>query len=184
MDCGLNMFNSKSANVFNYIKFKPSNNRERSDIQLLRGIAIIGVIFNHAGLNLAGGFIGVDILFVVSGFLIAEIIKKQYRSNGTIILSDFYVRRLLRLIPALVFVSAVVCVSMILLNNPSGAQQNSAKTALTTSLFIGNYIILQGQNNYFANNTFYNPLMHYWTLSVEWQFYIIFSLGAFFMSST
>ena len=155
-----------------------NSTKKRNDIQLLRGVAVVGVVLNHSGLNLTGGFIGVDIFFVISGFFIAEIIKNQYKSKNTITISDFFIRRLLRLIPALVFVSVFVCVSLIFLNNPSGAQQNAAKTALGTNLFIGNYIIQQGQSDYFANNSLYNPLLHYWTLSVEWQFYIIFPLIA------
>ena len=157
-----------------------NTNKKRNDIQLLRGVAVVGVVLNHSGLNLTGGFIGVDIFFVISGFFIAEIIKNQYKYKNVITISDFFIRRLLRLIPALVFVSVFVCVSMIFLNNPSGAQQNAAKTALSTNFFIGNYVIQQGQNDYFANNSLYNPLLHYWTLSVEWQFYIIFPLIAMF----
>lgn len=174
----MNIFNSKFIRKQN--KTKLNNTQKRNDIQALRGIAVIAVLLNHSSLNLAGGFIGVDIFFVISGFFIAEIIKHQYQSNNTIDLQIFYIRRLLRLIPGLIFVSIIVCVSMIFFNNPSGAQQNSAKTAIATNFFIGNYVIQQGQNDYFANNSIYNPLMHYWTLSVEWQFYIIFPLMALF----
>jgi len=163
-----------------YIKRKNDGRQTRSDVQVLRGIAVFGVVLNHADLNLTGGFIGVDVFFVISGFFITEIIKNQYELKKRIDLKDFYIRRLLRLIPSLIFVSSLVCIFMIFFNNPSGAQQNSAKTALATNFFIGNYIIEQGQNNYFASNAFYNPLMHFWTLSVEWQFYILFPLIVYF----
>lgn len=174
----MKIFNSKYSNILH--KSNLNTTKKRNDIQLLRGVAVVGVVLNHSGLNLTGGFIGVDIFFVISGFFIAEIIKNQYKYKNVITIGDFLIRRLLRLIPALVFVSVFVCVSMIFLNNPSGAQQNAAKTALSTNFFIGNYVIQQGQNDYFANNSLYNPLLHYWTLSVEWQFYIIFPLIAMF----
>ncbi len=174
----MKIFNSKYLNILH--KNNLNTTKKRNDIQLLRGVAVVGVVLNHSGLNLTGGFIGVDIFFVISGFFIAEIIKNQYKYKNVITIGDFFIRRLLRLIPALVFVSVFVCVSMIFLNNPSGAQQNAAKTALSTNFFIGNYVIQQGQNDYFANNSLYNPLLHYWTLSVEWQFYIIFPLIAMF----
>lgn len=174
----LKIFNSKYLNTLH--KSDLNTTKKRNDIQLLRGIAVVGVVLNHSGLNLTGGFIGVDIFFVISGFFIAEIIKNKYKSKNMVTIGDFFIRRLLRLIPALVFVSVFVCVSMMFVNNPSGAQQNAAKTALSTNFFIGNYVIQQGQNDYFANNSLYNPLLHYWTLSVEWQFYIIFPLVTMF----
>ncbi len=174
----MKIFNSKYLNTLH--KSNLNISRKRNDIQLLRGVAVVGVVLNHSGLNLPGGFIGVDIFFVISGFFIASIINNQYKSKNRITITDFFIRRLLRLIPALVFTSVFVCVSMIFLNNPSGAQQNAAKTALSTNFFLGNYVIQQGQNDYFANNSLYNPLLHYWTLSVEWQFYIIFPLLAMF----
>ena len=174
----MKIFNNKYLNIPHKNKLK--NAKNRNDLQLLRGVAVVGVVFNHSELNLTGGFIGVDIFFVISGFFIAEIIKNQYKSKNVITIGDFFIRRLLRLIPAFVFVSLFVCIAMIFLNNPSGAQQNAAKTALSTNFFIGNYVIQRGQNDYFASNSLYNPLLHYWTLSVEWQFYIIFPFIAIF----
>lgn len=119
-----------------YIKQKNNGRQMRSDIQVLRGIAVFGVVLNHADFDLTGGFIGVDVFFVISGFFITEIIKNQYELRKRIDLKDFYIRRLLRLMPSLIFVSILICISMIFFNNPSGAQQNSAKTALATNFFL------------------------------------------------
>jgi peptidoglycan/LPS O-acetylase OafA/YrhL len=150
---------------------------KRLDIQILRGLAVIGVVLNHVTTRLPGGFIGVDIFFVISGFLIAQMFRGQVRPLSFSDYQNYIARRLLRLFPALIFVSVVICVATIFLNNPSGAQQNAAKTAISTNLFFGNLVIQSIQSNYFANNALYNPLMHFWTLSVEWQFYLIYPVA-------
>ncbi len=150
---------------------------KRLDIQILRGLAVIGVVLNHVTTRVPGGFIGVDVFFVISGFLIAQMFRSQVRPLSFSDYQNYIARRLLRLFPALIFVSVVICVATIFLNNPSGAQQNAAKTAISTNLFFGNLVIQSIQSNYFANNALYNPLMHFWTLSVEWQFYLIYPVA-------
>jgi peptidoglycan/LPS O-acetylase OafA/YrhL len=77
-----------------YIKRKNNGRQTRSDVQVLRGIAVFGVVLNHADLDLTGGFIGVDVFFVISGFFITEIIKNQYELRKRIDIKDYYIRRL------------------------------------------------------------------------------------------
>lgn len=150
---------------------------KRLDIQILRGLAVLGVVLNHVTTRVSGGFIGVDIFFVISGFLIAQMLRSQVHPFSFSDYQKFIVRRSLRLFPALIFVSIIICVATIFLNNPSGAQQNAAKTAISTNLLFGNLVIQSVQSNYFADNALYNPLMHFWTLSVEWQFYLTYPVA-------
>jgi peptidoglycan/LPS O-acetylase OafA/YrhL len=144
----------------------------RRDIQGLRAVAVLAVIFYHFEI-ISGGFVGVDIFFVVSGFVITNLIVREAETKGTFKILSFFSRRIRRIIPALSFVTFTVLLGSILLESPSGAQQNTLKVALAGLLFTANFMIPQLEGNYFQAVLGENPLLHLWSLGVEEQFYIV-----------
>lgn len=143
----------------------------RADVDGLRAVAIIPVVAFHVGLPFfGGGFVGVDVFFVISGFLITGLLCNQLDRNGHIAFLDFYARRARRLFPAL----AVVCLATLLIGVwlllPFGEQQELAWTAIATSLFSSNFYFW-AHSGYFDGPAEQNPLLNMWTLSVEEQFY-------------
>jgi len=146
----------------------------RADIQGLRAIAVLSVIAYHAGLPIPGGFTGVDIFFVISGFVITEMLLRERKTRNRISLKNFYLRRFKRLMPALaLMVTFTVLVSSLLLST-QGPQQIAAQTGLGAMLFVANIVIAYTTGNYFDAPAESNPLLHTWSLSVEEQFYFIF----------
>ena len=110
----------------------------RPDIEGLRAIAVGLVVLYHAGVPFVhGGFIGVDIFFVLSGYLITGLLAKELESSGGIDLPKFYARRVRRLVPALSLVVIVVCLAQVILSSPI-AQMEVLKAALTTVLYCSN----------------------------------------------
>jgi len=146
----------------------------RADIQGLRAIAVLSVIAQHAGLPIPGGFTGVDVFFVISGFVITEMLLRERKTRNRISLKNFYLRRFKRLMPALaLMVTFTVLVSSLLLST-QGPQQIAAQTGLGAMLFVANIVIAYTTGNYFDAPAESNPLLHTWSLSVEEQFYFIF----------
>jgi peptidoglycan/LPS O-acetylase OafA/YrhL len=143
----------------------------RPDIEGLRAIAVCLVVLYHAGLPfLSGGFIGVDIFFVLSGYLITGLLTKELDSSGTIDLPRFYARRVRRLLPALSLVVVVVCLLQIIVASPI-AQIEVLKAALATTLYCSNLYFAHIQLHYFAQGLTPGPLLHTWSLAVEEQIY-------------
>ena len=146
----------------------------RLDIQGLRGFAIlIGVLF-HAGLPPPGGFIGIDVFFVVSGFVIANMIHRQWSSTGHFSFGQFYLRRFKRLTPALAVMVGVTMILALVLLPPFGLQQRAAQTGIGAMLLGANFEIVTNTGDYFGPPAESNVLLHSWSLSVEEQFYIAF----------
>ena len=145
----------------------------RSDIQGLRGIAVLLVVIYHTGFALPGGFIGVDMFFVISGFVITQVLLREYEETGKISLSNFYARRARRLIPALSVVTILTLLISLVAMSPFGEQQQIIKTAIASTFFAGN-IHLFAMNSYEALKD--NPLRHLWSLGVEEQFYWIYPI--------
>lgn len=140
----------------------------REDIQILRGVSILLVVLYHLGIGIfKSGFLGVDIFFVISGFLMSIL----YKENNTI---NFYKRRALRILPAyfvtIIVTLIVVFILAINLITPDDYEQ-TIEQALYSSLFVPN-IAFWLQNSYFDPNLF-RPLLHLWSLGVEIQFYLI-----------
>lgn len=146
----------------------------RPDIQGLRAIAVLAVVAFHAGLPVPGGFTGVDVFFVISGFVIAAMLQREWRTRESLSLRTFYWRRFARLTPALALMVAVTVVLAALLLSPLGPQQTTAYTALGAMALIANFVITWTTGNYFAAPASANPLLHTWSLSVEEQFYLVF----------
>ncbi|MEO3691061.1 acyltransferase family protein [Roseateles paludis] len=146
----------------------------RADVQGLRALAVALVVAFHAGVPLPGGFVGVDVFFVISGFVITGMLLREWRDIGHLDLRRFYVRRFFRLVPPLAVMIAITLIVSALLLSPSGTQQAVSGTAVGALLFSANIAIARLSGDYFATAANLNPLLHTWSLSVEEQFYILF----------
>jgi peptidoglycan/LPS O-acetylase OafA/YrhL len=143
----------------------------RPEIDGLRAIAIISVILFHAGISLfSGGYVGVDIFFVISGFLITSIILKEQR-DGRFSFWAFYERRARRILPAILFMLACITLLCFAFMLPRDLVEYG-KILIYTILFGANFR-LAGAPSYFAPSSHENPLLHMWSLAVEEQFYLV-----------
>jgi peptidoglycan/LPS O-acetylase OafA/YrhL len=152
---------------------KPSNSKIL-EIQGLRALAAILVLIFHAKL-LSGGFIGVDIFYVISGFLITGLLLKELNTTGRISLKDFYLRRGKRLLPASFLVLFVTAIFAWLILPPI-SRGSIGRDLIATTLYISNYLFAWWQNDYQNLNATPSPFIHYWSLAVEEQFYIFWPL--------
>jgi peptidoglycan/LPS O-acetylase OafA/YrhL len=146
----------------------------REDIQVFRAISVLAVVGYHAGWWIKSGFIGVDLFFVISGFVISGLLMKELRVKGNINIINFYIRRIYRLLPALGFMVLIISTLSFLLISPFGMQQNAAKTGIGALLASANLVISTITNGYFDLPSQFNMFLHTWSLSVEEQFYFIF----------
>jgi peptidoglycan/LPS O-acetylase OafA/YrhL len=146
----------------------------RLDVQGLRAVAIILVVAYHAGLPVPGGFIGVDVFFVISGYVIIAMLYREVERTGRISFSAFFTRRVRRIMPALALLTTVTCLGAWFLLNPLGGQQVTGDTAGGATLFVANWVIRWLSGDYFNEAAGMNPLLHTWSLSVEEQFYMVF----------
>ncbi|MGN7147508.1 acyltransferase family protein [Arthrobacter sp. SAFR-179] len=146
----------------------------RSDIQGLRAIAVAVVVLFHAGLAFPGGFVGVDVFFVISGFVITGMLVREFDSTTTIDFPKFFGRRFRRLTPALALVLLATLVGSALLQSPLGEQTVTAATAIGGMALAANAVIFRTTGGYFEPAAGTNPLLHIWSLSVEEQFYVVF----------
>lgn len=146
----------------------------RNDIQGLRAIAVLAVIIFHLDSTLLpGGFIGVDIFLVISGYLITSIIlKKKHRNNFSLL--GFYKKRFNRIVPAYLTLLAIVSISMSVLLIPEDFTY--FKESLYFSSFFASNLHFENFGSYFAPNANELPLLHTWSLAVEMQFYVLFPL--------
>ncbi|MGH8318304.1 MAG: acyltransferase family protein [Steroidobacteraceae bacterium] len=146
----------------------------RREIDGLRGIAVLGVIFFHAGIHaVGGGYSGVDVFFVISGFLITQFIDSRI-AGGRFSIGEFYERRIRRIIPALAAVCAFTWAVSYALLLPLDFRSYGA-SLLATATFLSNAFFWH-KSGYFAAPAATEPLLHTWSLAVEEQFYIVFPL--------
>ena len=146
----------------------------RSEIDGLRAIAVLPVIFFHAGIGfLSGGYVGVDVFFVISGFLITTIILSEIE-EGSFSLVNFYERRARRILPALFFVMLVSLPFAWMWLLPSD-MKDFAKSLIAVPTFSSN-ILFWSESGYWGENNELKPMLHTWSLAVEEQYYIFFPI--------
>ena len=143
-------------------------------IQGLRALAVVIVILYHARL-LPGGFIGVDIFYVISGYLITGLILRELDTTGRLNLSAFYQRRIKRLLPSSVLVLFVtVIVGWLVL--PAISRESLGRDFFAAAAYISNYLFAWWENDYQNLNATPSPFIHYWSLAVEEQFYLVWPI--------
>ena len=157
----------------------------RPEIDGLRAIAVTAIILYHAQITLSdhqlfkGGFIGIDLFFVISGYLITSIILKELVATGTFSFKNFYESRIRRLLPALLFVIIVSLPFAWVYLMPSSLI-NFAKSILYSLGFISNFYFHFSEQQIFAESALLKPFIHTWSLSLLQQFYILFPIVLFF----
>jgi peptidoglycan/LPS O-acetylase OafA/YrhL len=149
----------------------------RLDIQGIRGFALVLVLACHAELPFtAGGFVGLDVFYVLSGFLITGLIMEEIDRTGTLSVRDFYARRMRRLLPLAATVLAVVTAGALLLFSTARAHEVSGDV-IAAALYFANWRFMAEAVDYFAfDDAAVSPVQHYWSLSVEEQFYLLWPL--------
>jgi len=151
-----------------------------TQIQGLRALAAILVTVFHARL-LPGGFIGVDIFYVISGYLITGLILREIEKTGTLDLRSFYQRRIKRLLPTSVFVLFVTAIFAWILFPPI-TRDALGRDLFAAATYISNYLFAWWQNDYQNLNATPSPFIHYWSLAVEEQFYLIWPIFILFIA--
>lgn len=147
--------------------------KRRTDIEGLRALAVLAVLLYHVGMpHITGGYIGVDVFFVVSGFLITSLLVNEREATGAISLRAFYARRVRRILP----VSALVALSTLIASwvwlEPLRLR-SLANDVLGVATFSSNFVFAQRGADYLQSTLPPSPLQHYWSLAVEEQFYVV-----------
>lgn len=155
-----------------------------TQIQGLRALAALLVTLFHAKW-ISGGFIGVDIFYVISGFLITGLLIREIERTGTINFKEFYARRFKRLLPTSFFVLAITAVFSWLLI-PATMRSSLGRDIIAAGLYVSNYLFAWWQADYQNLDATPSPVIHYWSLAVEEQFYLLWPLLIllFFMVAT
>ena len=147
--------------------------RARADIQALRAIAVMLVVVNHLWPSrLGGGYVGVDVFFVISGYLITMHLLREIERTDRVSLPRFYARRARRLLPAALLVSTLSLLAGLLLLPPE-RWQRVAQEILAATAYVENWLLSASSVDYWAKDQFATPVQHYWSLSVEEQFYLL-----------
>lgn len=147
----------------------------RPDVEGLRAVAVLLVVVSHVLGTPSGGYVGVDVFFVISGFLITGLLLRERERRGRISLRDFYARRVRRLLPAAVLVLAVTNVAAYLLFAGERAGQ-ALRDSLWALGFLANVRFASIGTDYFDDTRPPSPVQHYWSLAVEEQFYVVWPL--------
>jgi peptidoglycan/LPS O-acetylase OafA/YrhL len=151
----------------------PCGSGFRPDIEGLRAVAVLAVVLFHAGApGVAGGFVGVDVFFVVSGFLITRLLWREVETTGTVRLARFYGARARRLLPAAGIVGVATAIGAATLLPPLQAREVLGD-GIASALYVGNYRFAVEGTDYLAAYVPPSPFQHYWSLGVEEQFYLL-----------
>jgi peptidoglycan/LPS O-acetylase OafA/YrhL len=145
--------------------------RFRPDLQGLRAFAVVAVVLEHVLHRPTGGFVGVDVFFVLSGFLITDLLLREYEATGRISMTRFYSRRIRRIVPSAVAVLAATAVAAHFLFNKATAASTFLDAAYAF-FFAANWHFVEAGTDYFGAATSTSPLQHFWSLAVEEQFYL------------
>lgn len=148
----------------------------RADIQGLRALAVSLVVLSHAGVGaVTGGYVGVDVFFVISGFLITSLLLRELSTTGRITLRNFYARRALRLLPAATLVGVTILVGSWLFLSRIRFQEYVVD-ALTSAFYTVNFRLAVNGTDYLSEGSPPSPFQHFWSLAVEEQFYLLWPL--------
>jgi peptidoglycan/LPS O-acetylase OafA/YrhL len=148
----------------------------RPDVEGLRAVAVGMVVLYHAGLSrLPGGFVGVDVFFVISGFLITSLLIRELERTGRISLSRFYARRAKRLLPAaaIVLLATTVLTALVL---PQIRWRDTGGDIVSAALYVVGWRLAGRSVDYLAEDTAPSPVQHFWSLAVEEQYYLVWPL--------
>lgn len=154
----------------------PEAKKFRLDIEGLRGLSVAAVIANHFSEKLAAsGYLGVDVFFVISGFVITQSLARRSHNNLNSFLLDFYDRRVRRLLPSLAIYIASISIVLCLFDPSPGA---TLRTGMAAIVGFANISLYNSSIDYFAGSTTLNPFVHAWSLAVEEQFYLLYPILA------
>jgi peptidoglycan/LPS O-acetylase OafA/YrhL len=160
----------------------PSQNKRRRDIQGLRALAVVLVIADHAGVpGFSGGFVGVDVFFVISGYVITKLLLREASKGARRGLAHFYSRRIRRILPA---ATATLVVTLVAARLLLGARMNPLLPGDVrwASLFAANFRQISTGSNYFVPGMHPSLVTHFWSLAVEEQFYVVWPVVIFSMA--
>ena len=146
----------------------------RKDVQGLRAIAVVLVLLFHFETRVQGGYLGVDMFFVISGFVIASSTLREIDRTQSFSWKNFLRRRVRRLLPGVAAVSIFAVIASIALMSPFGPQQTTSQMLIGAATYSSNFMLMS--RNYFSLDPKSNPLMHFWSLAVEEQFYLIWPI--------
>lgn len=147
--------------------------QRREDIEGLRAVAVAAVLLFHAGVpGLQGGYVGVDVFFVLSGFLITSLLINERSSSGTISLGSFYARRIRRLLPVSSLVAVLTLAASYIWLEPIRVRSLTSDM-IATAGFASNFLFAYRGADYLQSSMPPSPLQHYWSLAVEEQFYVV-----------
>lgn len=146
----------------------------RADIDGLRAVAVLSVVAFHVRFTFfGGGFVGVDIFFVISGYLITQILLRELVSTGKVRMAEFYARRVRRLFPALAVVVLATLVAGYFFLLPVGEQPDLSRSTYFAAGYVSNVYFENAVNDYFAGPSEEQPLLHLWSLAAEEQYYLV-----------